>query len=60
MPQRCPNPEARPVGVSAARPLSWANLVGRDGIEPPTLRFQPGWPYPGPSGMIRPSRVHPA
>ena len=26
-------------GVLAARPLSSANLVGRDGIEPPTLRF---------------------
>jgi hypothetical protein len=26
-------------GVSACRPLSWADLVGRDGIEPPTLRF---------------------
>jgi hypothetical protein len=26
-------------GVSACGPLAWANLVGRDGIEPPTLRF---------------------
>jgi hypothetical protein len=26
-------------GVSPARPFTWANLVGRDGIEPPTLRF---------------------
>ena len=26
-------------GVPASSPLAWANLVGRDGIEPPTLRF---------------------
>jgi len=29
-------------GVSAAKPLSWENVVGRDGIEPPTLRFSAG------------------
>src|SRR5215211_1833469 len=29
-------------GVPAARPLSCTNLVGRDGIEPPTLRFSAG------------------
>ena len=26
-------------GVPAARSLTWADVVGRDGIEPPTLRF---------------------
>jgi hypothetical protein len=29
-------------GISAAGPLTWANTVGRDGIEPPTLRFSAG------------------
>jgi hypothetical protein len=29
-------------GIWAPSPLSWANLVGRDGIEPPTLRFSAG------------------
>jgi hypothetical protein len=31
--------EARLVGSQATRPPTWANMVGRDGIEPPTLRF---------------------
>src|SRR5919108_1255493 len=26
-------------GSLSSSPLSWADLVGRDGIEPPTLRF---------------------
>jgi hypothetical protein len=30
--------------------LTWANLVGRDGIEPPTLRFSAGC---GSSGSVR-------
>jgi hypothetical protein len=35
MPQLWPFERGSPVHNS----LSWANLVGRDGIEPPTLRF---------------------
>ena len=42
VPQRCPNPEARPGESQQRGPLSCANLVGRDGIEPPTLRFSAG------------------
>jgi hypothetical protein len=34
-------------------------VVGRDGIEPPTLRFQPGAAHPGPSGIVRLSRICP-
>jgi hypothetical protein len=35
-------PESRAVrggGGPAGSPLTWPNVVGRDGIEPPTLRF---------------------
>jgi hypothetical protein len=40
MPRRCLNLEARPAGGASERGrLIWANVVGRDGIEPPTLRF---------------------
>jgi hypothetical protein len=56
--QRCPDPEARPGGVSAARPLSWANLVGKDEIEPPTLRFSAASPSSG-SVRDRPPAPHP-
>jgi hypothetical protein len=31
--------EAAGQGSPASSPLTWANAVGRDGIEPPTLRF---------------------
>jgi hypothetical protein len=34
-------------------------LVGRDGIEPPTLRFSAGAAHPAPFAMIRPSRFWP-
>jgi hypothetical protein len=41
--QRCPNPEGSFSEESQVhRPLSWANRAGRDGIEPPTLRFSAG------------------
>jgi hypothetical protein len=34
-----PEPASSGGEVSACGPLSWTFLVGRDGIEPPTLRF---------------------
>jgi hypothetical protein len=45
MPRRCLNLEARPAGGASERGrLIWANVVGRDGIEPPTLRFSVACP----------------
>jgi hypothetical protein len=34
-------------------------VVGRDGIEPPTVWFQPGAANPDPSASIRLSRIRP-
>jgi hypothetical protein len=48
------------VGLKAAdgsaNPLTWVDVVGRDGIEPPTLRFSAGY---GSSGAVRLSRICP-
>jgi hypothetical protein len=34
--------DVRGGGVLASSSLTWADVVGRDGIEPPTLRFSAG------------------
>ena len=42
MPQECLNLESSRAGSLAGSSPSWADVVGRDGIEPPTLRFSAG------------------
>jgi len=59
---RCPRMPQSPDATPGWRQHIGAELQqrgGQDGIEPPTLRFQPGASHPGPFGMIRAGRIRP-